>query len=477
MSAGKKIALAISPLVILSITLIVFNYLSMKKIQAQILNISEFAVIATELVQTAKIMFGRQSKFYEDVVFLDDLDAIESAREASGEIAEILGRLGNMSGQIRTESDIFLHKLDDYTNSASVVYIKMSEDNEFLEKTENIQIVKKLGKEKNRLTEELDGFSELVRNEISRKISSANMSAKTRNDLTAAISSAIIGFSVLIILFIIKRKIVSPVVRTIEESDRGIGQIFLSSEQIASLSQMLAQGTSEHAAASEMKSSALEEVSSMVRKNADNTGQADNFMKKAGQVIKKANDSMMILTYSMEEIILVGQETSKVVKMIDEIAFQTNLLALNASVEAARAGETGAGFAVVAGEVKNLAMRTAEATRNTSDLIEKTLEKIQIGGDIVSETRNIFAKVANFSDKIEKLIISIAGTSEEQAVRIEQISKAFTEIDKVAQDNAAIAEKSASASEKMRAQGEMIKNLINELRSLVSTKATSGKIS
>jgi len=273
-----------------------------------------------------------------------------------------------------------------------------------------------------------------------------------------------------VILFIIKRKIVSPIVRTIEESDRGIGEIFLSSEEIASLSQMLAQGTSEHAASSETSSSALEEVSSMIRKNADNTGQADDFMKEVGQVIGKANDSMRTLTDSMKEIIRVSQETSQVVRIIDGIAFQTNLLALNASVEAARAGEAGAGFAVVAGEVKNLAMRTAEAARNTSDLIERTLKKIQTGGDIVSETCTVFGEVTRFSDKIEKLIISVAETSEEQALRIEQISKAFAEIDKVARNNAAIADKSAFASEKMKDRGEMIKILINELRALIGKK-------
>lgn len=474
MSAGKKLLLAVSPLVILSAALVVFNHLSMRKIQARIPAISEFAIRSTELVQAAKSAFHRQSKFYEDVVFMDDPEAAGHAEKASGEIAETLGKLGELDGighETRSEIGRFLGRLKTYTDSAGKIYIRMSEDDDFLEKSENARIAKDLGEEKDRLGKNLDRFSELVRNELSQEISSAKQSAKRMNDLNALVSSVIIAFSVLTISWIIRRKIASPIVRTIAASDKGVGRIFLSSEEMAYLSRMLAHGTSEHAAASEVRSSALEQVSATIRKNADSTGQANRFMKDVGQVIGKANDSMGALTDSMEEIIRVSQETSQVIKIIDGIAFQTNLLALNASVEAARAGEAGGGFAIVAEEVRNLALRTAEAARNTSQLIEGTLEKIRTGGGIVSQTREIFGDVTRFSDKVENLIISVAETSEEQALRIEQISSAFTEIDKVAQKNATIADKSASVSEKMRAEGEMMKALMNELRILVGTKA------
>ncbi|MCP4353826.1 MAG: serine/threonine-protein phosphatase [Desulfobacterales bacterium] len=213
MSPGKKLLLAISPLVILSIALIVFSYLNMKKIQVQIPAISEFAVTSTELVQAAKTAFDRQSGFYEDVVFMNDLDAVENARDMSEKLAGILEKLRNMSGisgQARSEIDDYLRRLKDYTGSASVIYIRMSEDEAFLEKTENAQVARNLGEEKNRLAENLNSFSEIVRSELSKKIASVNRSAKTRNNINAVISSLVIAVSVLLIFFLIERAVTQP---------------------------------------------------------------------------------------------------------------------------------------------------------------------------------------------------------------------------------------------------------------------------
>lgn len=192
-------------------------------------------------------------------------------------------------------------------------------------------------------------------------------------------------------------------------------------------------------------------------------------MNEVRQVIQKANASMNKLAGSMEEIIRASEETSRIVKTIDEISFQTNLLALNAAVEAARAGEAGGGFAVVADEVRNLAMRAAEAARNTSDLIEGTLKKIQTGGKIASETHQAFGEVRNHSGKVGKLITEIAATSDEQALRMDQVNRAVTDMDKITQDNAANAEESAAAAAEMNAQAEKIKSLITELVRLVNS--------
>ncbi|MCP4348195.1 MAG: hypothetical protein GY795_22055 [Desulfobacterales bacterium] len=267
--------------------------------------------------------------------------------------------------------------------------------------------------------------------------------------------------------FVLYRTIMISVSKVISGVTKGTEQIFWSSEQVTSASHSLAKGNSDQAASSEEISSSLEEVSSMIKQNADNAGSADNFMKEVGQVIEKANNSVNRLSDSMEEIISASKETSGLVETIDEIAFQTNLLALNAAVEAARAGEAGGGFAVVAEEVRNLAMRTAQAARNTSGLIEGTLKKIQTGGEITSETRRAFDEVASYADKVGKLIAEIAGTSGEQALSIGYLNSTVRETDKVTQGNAANAEETASASEEMKAQVEKIKILVNELTDLI----------
>jgi methyl-accepting chemotaxis protein len=268
-------------------------------------------------------------------------------------------------------------------------------------------------------------------------------------------------------LFLISRSIIKPISRTGHNLSESADQVSSASALVSTASQQLAEGSSEQAASIEETSSSLEEMASMTKQNADNANQADNLMKEANQVVGQANDSMAELTSSMAEICQASEETSKIIKTIDEIAFQTNLLALNAAVEAARAGEAGAGFAVVADEVRNLAMRAADAAKNTADLIEGTVKKVNGGGDLVATTNKAFSEVAASATKVGELVGEIAAASNEQAEGIEQVNKSVAEMDKVTQQNAANAEESASASEEMNAQAEQMKRFVDDLVTLV----------
>jgi methyl-accepting chemotaxis protein len=173
------------------------------------------------------------------------------------------------------------------------------------------------------------------------------------------------------------------------------------------------------------------------------------------------------LMQAIGEITRSSEETGKIIKTIDEIAFQTNLLALNAAVEAARAGEAGAGFAVVADEVRNLALRAAEAAKNTTALIEKTIKAVKNGNEITVATQVAFKANAEISGKIGQLVDEIATASQEQANGVAQVNKAVSEMDRVTQQTAAHAEESASAAEEMNAQAQQMRGYVEELAAVV----------
>jgi methyl-accepting chemotaxis protein len=284
------------------------------------------------------------------------------------------------------------------------------------------------------------------------------------------LAALVITCAGLLLAYFMSRSIARPVNRIVRDLYQGTDQVSTASRQVSGASQVLAEGASEQAAAIEETSSSMEEMSSMTRQNADNARQANTLMSETSRVVDEANQAMGELNRSMKDISRASEETAKIIKTIDEIAFQTNLLALNAAVEAARAGEAGAGFAVVADEVRNLAMRAAEAAKNTAVLIEESVKKIKNGTGIVDRTNQAFGQVNTEAKKIEHLVGEIAAASQEQAQGIEQTNKAISEMNKIVQSNAASAEESASASEAMFAQADFMKKTVAALSSLIEGK-------
>ncbi len=256
----------------------------------------------------------------------------------------------------------------------------------------------------------------------------------------------------------------------LSQVSEAVGQVTSASGEISSGAQALAEGASTQASSLEEVSSSLEEMSSMTKQNADNSNQAKILATEAKSAANSGDAAMKKMAEAIRQIKQSADNTAKIIKSIDDIAFQTNLLALNAAVEAARAGEAGKGFAVVAEEVRNLAMRSAEAAQNTANMIEESVKNADGGVKITEEVASSLSQIVDRTQKVGDLIAEIAAASNEQALGIEQVNIAVAQMNQVTQSNASSSEESASAAEELSGQAGELTKMVNEF----SLSAESG---
>lgn len=292
--------------------------------------------------------------------------------------------------------------------------------------------------------------------------------AVTAMEVLIAIIAVIGVIAIIITAVMIARSISNPINKIVESLRIGSEQVASASGEISSASQSLAEGATEQASSLEETSASLEQIASMTKQNADNALTANTMMSESRIRVSEGVSSMKEMVTAMDSIKESSGEISKIIKVIEEIAFQTNLLALNAAVEAARAGEHGKGFAVVAEEVRNLAQRSATASKDTATLIENAVTKANQGGEIVKKAAAALDSIAESSKKVGDLVGEIAAASKEQSSGIDQVNSAVSQMDQVTQKNAAVAEESASASEELNAQASSMDDSVGELYSLVN---------
>ncbi|MBK1880011.1 hypothetical protein JIN87_24215 [Pelagicoccus mobilis] len=265
----------------------------------------------------------------------------------------------------------------------------------------------------------------------------------------------------------LSKRIANPLISITEQLDKTVQVTRDSAGALLDSSQSLADGSSEQAANVEETSSSTEQLNSMTAQNSESVARALHEVQSANLIVDDANSKLTALSEAMNEISAASDETKNIIKTIDEIAFQTNILALNAAVEAARAGEAGAGFAIVADEVRNLAARAAQAAQDTSGLLDQNIQKIAVGTESVDQTNAGFSELKKKTDRVSEIMREVNDASHQQTEGLKQITSAINQISHITQQNASGAEEVASASSDVDSQAVKITQSIANLHELV----------
>lgn len=281
--------------------------------------------------------------------------------------------------------------------------------------------------------------------------------------------TAIITAAVAAVSWIIGLGIKRSLAKLASNLDANARTVALAASQVASAGEALASGASEQAASLEESASAMEEMSSMTRRNAETADLASSLATESTRASEAGNEAMKQMETAIAEIEAGANDTAKIIKSIDEIAFQTNLLALNAAVEAARAGEAGKGFSVVAEEVRSLAQRSADAARHTAELIRASVDRAHNGVEIAKSVGTYLSQIGSVSGKVQAHVAEIASASKEQAQGIDSLNRSVAQMDQVTQQNAAGAEESSAASKQLAEQAASLQELVASLHQLLGS--------
>ncbi|HVT89667.1 MAG TPA: methyl-accepting chemotaxis protein [Tepidisphaeraceae bacterium] len=470
MTIGKKIGFGFAGMVLLTISLGGFCYwkLHIIKVQTEFVSTNSLpGMKVTSAINDA--IQGQETGILEHVT---SNDAKVMTKVESG-IAEVTPKISQMLKEYDSYVDTseereLLNKLTTIRPKYLQARTKALELSRAHKKTEAMEVVKSeflpIAQAYMDQVDLMVDFADKANDQAISELNSAVRSANVGLAIGVACAAVVGVFAGIMLVFSLTRVLK----RNANSLADGAEQVASASSQVSSAAQSLAQGASEQAASLEETSSSLEEMSSMTKKTSDTAQQASLLSAEAKTSADKGNHSMAKMSRAINEIQKASADTAKIVKTIDEIAFQTNLLALNAAVEAARAGEAGKGFAVVAEEVRSLALRSAEAAKNTSSLIDGSLTSAKNGVTIAQEVEKTLAEIQQSVEKVNGLINEIAAASQEQSQGIGQVNQAVQQLDKVTQSNAAAAEESAASAEELNSQSQSVRLIVEELSRLVT---------
>lgn len=444
-----------------------FFGVSTKTIEANLSMVSQSFVPAVKHSQTTLANFDKELKLLQDAVIMGEVENVQEAAKISDLVIKSIAMITNaedLSSARKEEARLIQQDLVTYNQGAIIIFTKMAGgDMEDATMDKAMQ----LGQDKEALQQRLTTLDENISKDVNTAIEAVI------SDLQGQIRTGFITFFIVLsvamstVMLVVKRGIIAPVNTIIATLHEITMRVTNASGEVSSHSATLVEGTTNQAASLEETSSSLEEISTMATNNMGNAEQAKSMAAQTIKIIEKVDSHMTQLGGAIDGITDSSNQTGKIIKIIDEIAFQTNLLALNAAVEAARAGEAGAGFAVVAEEVRNLAMRSAEAASNTAELIATTITSVDKGNELAKITQTTFEENVAITKKLETLVDEIVEASSQQTTGLAHINSAVMDIDHVVQRTAAISEEADASSQELNHQAIQMAEVVEQLATLV----------
>jgi methyl-accepting chemotaxis protein len=419
--------------------------------------------------QEATASFHRMATGFSNAVMIQDAAGIDKAAAEGAATVDGLNALAAITG-IAPERAATARELastvDAFAADAKKTYGAILVNPALM----NPEKMKDLAARTEAIKTSLDGAKENFAGDLRAQLSALEARSAQQRQLALIVFGITLVLAGIIVSLTIRKAITGPIIGVIHGVQTAATGAAQASERVAASGKSVAGDAQTQAAYIQETSASLEEVSASTRENANRAKAADALMREATGTVGKANDAMNALTESMDAISKSSKQVSVVLKSIDDIAFHTNILALNAAVEAARAGEAGAGFSVVADEVRSLAQRAAEAAKRSADIIEKTIASVGSGENQVSSAYNAFRAVSTSIASGSQMVTEIASASEEQARGVAHIGEAIARMEAVTQNNASNAQQTAEAASEMSAQIQATREHLDELVAVVGLR-------
>ena len=433
---------------------------------------SEALFPAAQQSQNAEAAFQRMVKGFSDAVMTQDASGIDKASEEGRQVTasvNSLAAIAALSAARRDEMGKLALSIDQFLNDARSIYSTVLANPASMT-PEMQERMRGLAARTQEIKASLEKLKTQCSTDLRQQLSDVQDGSARQRWLALLVFAITLALASVIVNLTIRRSITGPILRVIQGVQEAAEESSATSEKMAESGQVVARDAQEQAACVEETSASLEELSATTRENASRAGEADRLMQEAQQTVQHAAAAMDGLTASMNLIAKSSNQVAAVLKSIDEIAFHTNILALNAAVEAARAGEAGAGFSVVADEVRALAHRAADAARNSAEIVEKTITDVGRGVQLVTQAHGAFKDVSAKISSGSQVVSQIASSSDEQARGVTNISQAITRIEQVTQSNAANAQQTAEGAASLSSQVATTRSHIEELAKVVGSR-------